>query len=79
VSVGNPRKSLYMRPQDFKYFDQDLMFCSLIKDLKDLETSGITIPDGKTFKGTVCAFAGDNLRSHFIGGFTEFQQELILL
>lgn len=47
------------------------MFDSLIKDLKDLEPSGITMPDGKTFKGRVCAISGDNLGSHCIGGFTE--------
>lgn len=62
---------LLCKEQDFKYFGQDLVFGSLIKDLKDLETSGITMPDGKTFKGTVCAIAGDNLGSHCIGGFTE--------
>lgn len=62
---------LLCKEQDFKYFGQELMFGPLIKDLKDLETSGITMPDGKTYKGTVCAIAGDNLGSHCIGGFTE--------
>ena len=47
------------------------MFGSLVKDLKDLEISGITLPDGKISKGTLCAIAGDNLGSHSIGGFVE--------
>ncbi len=38
---------LLCREQDFKYFGQDKVFSPLIKDLKDIEVSGITLPDGK--------------------------------
>lgn len=47
------------------------MFGSLLKDLKDLELNGVSLPDGQVCKGTLCAIAGDNLGSHNIGGFTE--------
>lgn len=62
---------LLCKEQNFKYFGQELIFGSLIKDLKDLETSGITMHDSKTYRGTVCAITGDNLGSHCIGGFTK--------
>ena len=45
----------------------------LMKDLKYLETHGITVQYGnetKTFKGTLVVMFGDNLGSHQIGGFT---------
>lgn len=33
---------------------QELVFGSLIKDIKALEASGITMLDGKAYKGTMC-------------------------
>lgn len=62
---------LLCREQDYKYFGQDLVFGSLVKDLKELELNGVTLPDGQLYKGTLCAIAGDNMGSHNIGGFTE--------
>ncbi len=62
---------LLCREQDFKYFGQDKVFSPLIKDLKDIEVSGITLPDGKVYRGTLSAICGDNLGSHGIGGFVE--------
>lgn len=59
------------KEQDFKYFGQDLVMGHLVKDLKNLEVSGIDLPDGTVCKGTLCAIAGDNLGSHNIGGFVE--------
>lgn len=60
---------LLCQEQDFKYFGQDVMFGFLVKDLKVLEVSGITLPDGQMCKGALGAIAGDNLGSHSIGGF----------
>jgi len=59
------------REQDFKYFGQELVMGCLIKDLQDIETNGIVLPDGEVCKGIVRAIAGDNLGSHNIGGFLE--------
>jgi hypothetical protein len=55
---------------DMKYFGQDAIFGPLIKDLKDLETSGIQLGE-QNVRGTLCCITGDNLGSHCIGGFTE--------
>ncbi|KAI3354595.1 hypothetical protein L3Q82_019101, partial [Scortum barcoo] len=46
------------------------VFSELLADLKSLETDGINV-DGETVKGGLYCIAGDNLGSHFIGGFTE--------
>ena len=43
----------------------------LVKDLKDLESNGVVLPDGQVGKGILHAIAGDNLGSHGIGGFLE--------
>ncbi len=48
------------------------MFSPLIKDLKDIEVSGITLPDGTVYRGRLSAICGDNLGSHGIGGFVNF-------
>ena len=56
---------------DFKYFGQYLVMGTLVNDIKDLELNGVTLPDGKVYKGTLCAIASDNLGSHSIGGFVE--------
>jgi len=62
---------LLCKEHDFKYFGQDLVMGTLVNDLKDLELNGVTLSDGKVYKGTLCAIAGDNLGSHNIGGFVE--------
>lgn len=62
---------LLCKEQDFKFFGQDSVFATLVKDLKDLEENGVLLADGKVHKGTLCAIAGDNLGSHCIGGFVE--------
>lgn len=41
----------------------------LVKDLKDLESNGVVLPDGQVRQGILHAIAGDNLGSHGIGGF----------
>lgn len=55
---------------DLKHFGIDKVFSELLADLKSLETGGINV-DGETVKGGLYCIAGDNLGSHFIGGFTE--------
>ncbi len=62
---------LLCREQDFKFFGHDMVMGQLIKDLKDLEVSGIQMSSGEIRKAIVCAIAGDNLGSHAIGGFVE--------
>lgn len=62
---------LLCREQDYKYFGQDLVFGSYVKDLKDLELNGVSLPDSQLCMGTLCAIAGDNLGSHNTGGFAE--------
>jgi len=42
----------------------------MIDDLKDLELNGIS-HEGTVVKGTIAYIAGDNLGSHYIGGFVE--------
>lgn len=70
-STDHMQLVLLCKEQDFKYFGQDLVMGSLVNDLKDLEPNGITLSDGKVYKGTLCAIAGGNLGSHNIGGFVE--------
>lgn len=62
---------LLCREHDFRFFGQDLVFATLVNDLKDLEENGVVLADGKLHKGTLCAIAGNNLGSHYIGGFFE--------
>lgn len=62
---------LLCREQDFKFFGHDLVMGQLVKDLKDIEVSGIQLSSGEIRKAIVCAIAGDNLGSHAIGGFVE--------
>lgn len=59
------------RESDYQFFGQEKVFSSLVKDLKDIETSGITLESKEIVKGVVVAIAGDNLGSHSLGGFTE--------
>ena len=44
-------------------------FQPLLKDLHLLETEGLDIGLGECIRGSVFAIAGDNLGSHWIGGF----------
>lgn len=62
---------LLCREEDFKYFGLDKVFNPLIKDLKDIEVSGINLPDGTVYRRTLSAICGDILGSHGIGGFVE--------
>ncbi|XP_057188575.1 uncharacterized protein LOC130553556 [Triplophysa rosa] len=46
-SIDQMQLVLLCREQDFKYFGQELVLGCLIKDLQDLETNGIVLPDGQ--------------------------------
>lgn len=70
-TVDQMQLALLVCEKDFKYFGQDKVFSLLLRDLKILETEGISMADGQVWKGTVGAIIGDNLGSHGIGGFTE--------
>lgn len=52
-------------------FGQDLVFGSLMKELKYFELNVVTFPDGQFCKGTLYAIAGDNLGSRNSGCFTD--------
>lgn len=71
LSTDQMQLVLLCREQGQKHFGQNLVFGSLVKDLKDLELNGVTLPDGKLCKGTLYAISGDNLGSHNIRGFNE--------
>lgn len=70
-NIDHMQLVLLCREQDFRFFGQDLVLAQLLKDLKDLEVSGIQLPNGDLRKACVCAIAGDNLGSHGIGAFSE--------
>lgn len=74
LNIDNIQLVLLCKESDFKYFGQEKVFSRLISDLKDIESTGICINDGKNQKHvsvTVFLVLGDNLGSHEIGGFTE--------
>lgn len=76
-SIDPMQLVMLCRESDYQFFGQEKVFSSLVKDLKDIEQSGITLETGQTVKGVVIAIAiaiaiaGDNLGSHSLGGFTE--------
>jgi hypothetical protein len=48
----------------------DKVLARIVNDIKQLETHGLVV-NGVCYKGSLFAVLGDNLGSHFIGGFTE--------
>jgi hypothetical protein len=48
----------------------DKLLARIGNDIKQLETQGLVV-NGVSYKGSIFAVLGDNLGSHFIGGFTE--------
>lgn len=61
--------ALLCRYQDLKYFGVSKILHALLHDARLLETDGIVV-DQERFYGTIAALIGDNLGSHFLGGFT---------
>lgn len=62
---------LLCKEKTLKKIDSQRVFSRLITDLKHLEENGIVLKNGYVVKGTVVAIIGDNLGSHYIGGFCE--------
>ena len=56
-NIDHMQLVLLCREQDFKFFGQEMVFSPLIKDLKDLEDSGIVLRDSKVIRGSICAIA----------------------
>ena len=67
-SIDQIQLALLCREIDFKKFGIQKVYRELVKDLTDLEVSGIQVA-GNTVKGAVLAVCGDNLGSPEIGGF----------
>lgn len=67
-SIDQMQLVLLCKEQDFKYFGQELLMGRMVKELKDLESNGVVLPDGQVRKGMLHAIAADNLGSHGIGG-----------
>lgn len=61
---------LLFAEKDIWTFGIEKSFDPLLRDLLDLESNG-SLFDGVHVKRTVICIFGDNLGSHFIGGFTE--------
>lgn len=58
--------------KDTKQFSQEVLFRTLINDIKNLQKSGVSVPVYlHKFKVNVVCIIGDNLGSNFIGGFSE--------
>ena len=57
--------------KDLQFFGQERIFSRLVKDLKEIEDFGIDIGVGHNIKGAVVCILGDNLGSHYLGGFLE--------
>lgn len=56
--------------KDVKCFGTEAVFSRLVHDLKTLEKEGILF-SGQQYKVCLAFVAGDNLGSHFLGGFIE--------
>lgn len=63
---------LLILDKDIKKFSQETIFRKLIYDLKILETTGVHIAGlERNILATVVCITGDNLGSHYLGGFSE--------
>ena len=69
-STAQMQLVLLCRERDLKLFGVERVFARLISDLQDVELNGVDVGH-MVLKGSIVAIAGDNLGSHFIGGFTE--------
>lgn len=68
--IDNIQLVLLCKEQYFRTFGQDNIFNTFINDLKAIE-NGFNIGTDEVVPGGVVAISGDNLGSHFIGGFSE--------
>jgi hypothetical protein len=60
-----------MKEKDLKFFGASKVFSHILKDLQQLEEHGVELPGHEFLKVVVVAIVGDNLGSHYIGGFSE--------
>lgn len=63
--------SILCRNKDLKYFGLKAILYPLIRDLKTLRHEGIFVPGFGHLTAGVSFVCGDNLGSHFLGGFME--------
>jgi len=70
TKVENLQLLILCKSTDIKEFSKEIVLKSLIEDLKDLESRGIEI-NGIEVPVVVHSILGDNLGSHFIGGFVQ--------
>jgi len=66
--VDNLQLVMLCREVDLSFFGIENVFECLLKDLKCLETTGLVV-NGKVYKSRVICVLGDNLGSHWLGGF----------
>ena len=69
MSADNLQLVLLCRETDINYFGQDTVFQDLVRDLQDLESSGVNV-NGQVYEVRLISFLGDNLGSHWLGGFS---------
>jgi hypothetical protein len=70
-SIDQMQLALLCHENDAKHFGIDHLFTPLVKDLKTLESVGITLRCGTVVKGSLLFIIGDNLGSHAVGGYSE--------
>lgn len=63
--------SILCRTRDLKYFGLKAVLHPLIRDLKILASDGLIIPGVGHLTASVSFVCGDNLGSHYLGGFME--------
>ena len=69
TTIDNLQLVILCREVDFTYFGQDKVFKFLVDELRDLEIHGVCI-NGGVIKSRLLCILGDNLGSHWLGGFT---------
>ncbi len=69
-TVDSIQLVLLCSEKDCKLFGPKRVFDNLMSDLCELESTGICV-DGKTYRGSIACVIGDNLGSHYLGGFSE--------
>ena len=62
---------LLCKESHLKKYGHERIFGPLLEDIGALKNTGITLDGGQIIKGSVLAICGDNLGSHYIGGFCE--------
>jgi len=70
MKIDNLQLVMLCYERDLDHFAQEKIFHTLITDLKSLEDSGITVNNRHWNVRLICVL-GDNLGSHWIGGFSK--------